>query len=160
MITLRLELAPTGKARPRERGRLPTAYRRWKINAAGQLRALLILARWPRAMDARRDAVRVSVTGYTARPKSAPAWMTTTERAAFRRGWTPPRLSTPDADNMVGAVLDALTDSGQCWRDDTQAILGDVSSTWAAAGESPHLILTLEAVPWPTPTQEPKQRTT
>ena len=112
MISLRLELAPTGKARPRERGRLPTAYRRWKINAAGQLRALLIMAKWPRAMDARRDAVRVTVTGYTARPKSAPAWMTTAERAAFRRGWTPPRLATPDADNMAGAVLDALTRLG------------------------------------------------
>ena len=151
MISLRLELAPTGKARPRERGRLPTKYRRWKVQAAGQLRALLILARWPRAMDARRDAVRVTVTGYTARPKSAPAWMTTAERAAFRRGWTPPRLLTPDADNMVGAVSGCLERLGAMLARRHPSDLGDVSSTWAAAGESPHLILTLEAVPWPTP---------
>ena len=33
----------------------------------------------------------------------------------------------------------------------SQAVLGDVSSTWAAAGENPHLMVTLERLTWAAP---------
>ena len=152
VIAIRLDMRPTGKARPRERGRLPTAYRNWKKAAAVELAAHLQAAGWIYLdRDPHRAGVVVEITGYHRRPKAPPAWMDATERAAFRAGWTPPRLSTPDADNMAGAVLDALSDTGRAWHDDTQAILGRCYSTWAQAGEDPHILITLEPMKWPTP---------
>tara|TARA_R110002167_G_scaffold363715_1_gene584521 strand:+ start:1658 stop:2107 length:450 start_codon:yes stop_codon:yes gene_type:complete len=147
-MILLLTMRPTGKARPRERGRLPTEYRQWKKHAATLLQMQLLQGRWPKATDPHRHAVRVSAVAYHSRPKSPPAWMTKEERAAFRSGWSPARLATPDADNLIGAILDSLTDSQCCWVDDTQAILGSVSSTWAAAGKDPHIVVTLERLDW------------
>jgi len=172
-------MAPKGKARPRavvRRGKggkvragthTSEDYAAWKYEAAARLGRLLSLAGWVKAADPRRDAVRVSVTAYHPRPKTPPDWMSgkeperVAERAAFRAGWSPLRLATPDADNMVGAVLDALSDTKRCWHDDTQAILGAVASRWAAAGEEPHLVIELERVPWelPTPLRNGEMRT-
>jgi Holliday junction resolvase RusA-like endonuclease len=80
--------------------------------------------------------------------------MTTAERAQWRQGWTPPRLATPDVDNMAGAVMDALNDTGLCWVDDAQAEIASVTSTWAAKGEPAHIVVTLERVAWGVPTTQ------
>lgn len=150
-LTFRLAIAPTGKARPRERGRLPTKYRNWKKQAAGLLCAQLILGRWPKATDPHRHLVRVSVHAVHTRRSRPPQWMTAQERAAWRAGWSPPRLATPDTDNMAGAVMDALNDTSLCWVDDAQAEIASVTSTWAAVGEPAHIVVTLERVAWEVP---------
>jgi len=156
-LTFRVAIAPTGKARPRERGRLPTKYRNWKKQATGLLCAQLILGRWPKATDYHRHLVRVSVHAFHTRPQDPPEWMKgksperVAERAAWRAGWTPPRLATPDTDNMAGAVMDALNDTGLCWVDDAQAEIAAVTSTWAAVGEPAHIVVTLERVAWEVP---------
>lgn len=175
-VTLTLQLTPTGKARPRAVQRKgqrkagvhnPVAYTRWKKDAAGQLRALLLMAKWPKATDPNRHLVRVSIHAFHVRPQNPPPWMKgktperVAERAAWREGWTPPRLATPDTDNMAGAVMDALNDTGQCWVDDAQAEIASVTSTWAAKGELAHIAVTLERVAWevPTPLRENEVRT-
>ena len=117
---LRIEIKPTGKARPRERGRLPTAYREWKKTASGLLAAELRRVGWEMSPDdPHRRAVGVRVVGYHPRPARAPRWC---DVVTWKRNKPFLRLSTPDCDNLEGAVWDALSDTGLCWHDDTQAV--------------------------------------
>lgn len=64
-----------------------------------------------------------------------------------RGGWlkgSAPWLHTsrPDADNLLKAVMDALTDV-RVWRDDAQVHGVCVSKRYANHGDSPHAVITL-----------------
>jgi Holliday junction resolvase RusA-like endonuclease len=52
----------------------------------------------------------------------------------------------PDRDNVDKAVLDALKDV--TWRDDCQVCSGPIEKWVAAVGETPHVVLTIEAIGW------------
>lgn len=54
-----------------------------------------------------------------------------------------PHASRPDLDNLVKAVLDAL--SGVLWRDDAQVCCGEGAKVVAAGGEWPHVVVSVRA---------------
>jgi len=145
-----LPMEPYGKARPRCecRGKKPTTrphppYEAWMTEAVQRLR---LAWRGPPAAGP-LGLVAVLVMPRPARrprrtkPRRAvpPELWATGERVRAPR--------TPDTDNAVGAVMDALTKAG--------AILDDAEVTdsierkwWAAAGEEPHIEIEITTMPW------------
>ena len=57
------------------------------------------------------------------------------------RAW---HLTTPDTDNLVKAIKDALT--GICWKDDAIVCRELISKEYAAQGESPGATVMIEVI--------------
>lgn len=136
MTRLTITLTPTGKARPRERGRLPTRYRNWKKAATLLLISELRRVKWEPATDPHNEIVGVRVVAYHKRPRRRPPWMRHDfQKAAWEMGLPTLRAAKPDCDNLEGAVWDALSDTGRVWVDDTQAVSLGCWQRYAAPGE-------------------------
>lgn len=133
---IRLPLAPVGKARPRcvcRHGKaathMPSAYVAWKRQAVAHIRQ-----QWRREQLTR--PVVLSVVIVHARPTRKPR--TTLAPDVWRSGERIPADRSPDIDNAVGAVMDALTDAG-VWLDDRLVVELHASQWWAAKGEHQHI---------------------
>jgi Holliday junction resolvase RusA-like endonuclease len=66
-------------------------------------------------------------------PKSYPAWMHGQRKT-----------TRPDVDNLLKGVLDAMTETGRFWIDDSQVGIRCAYSRWAFDGESPRILITVE----------------
>lgn len=161
-LLITLPIRPFGKARPRAvprgKGRyakvsvmMPDEYVAKKKAATLHLSAALRQAGWRRA-PAHTEVVGVRVIAYHHRPKDPPKWMAGQGRAEHREIWrtgrTLLRLATPDADNLEGAIWDALNDTGQCWHDDSQAVSLGCWSWYAAPGEPARVEVELQRGSW------------
>lgn len=144
-VTISIPIAATGKARPRERGRLPTAYRAWKKTAAALITRALRLEGWEKQPST--VPVGVRVVSYAKRPKARPSALRhVCTPKQWREGFRALRLATPDADNLEGAVWDAINDTGLVWADDAQAVSLGCWEWYAAPGEAPRIEITLAAL--------------
>lgn len=142
-ITISIPIAATGKARPRERGRLPTRYRSWKKTASALIsKALHIEGYTPQFGPT--VPVGVRVVSYAKRPTARPAALRhACTPKQWREGFRALRLATPDADNLEGAVWDAINDTGLVWADDAQAVSLGCWEWYAPPGEAPRIEITL-----------------
>jgi len=89
----------------------------------------------------RYTPVRVTAVLYFPRPRNKPKHI---DSAVWRSGAAFRHVVTPDYDNAVGGVLDALTHSKAAWYDDAQAQGGGVDKWVCGKGERPRCELTLE----------------
>ena len=131
---------PVPFARPRFDGRSGRAYQdrdyaAWRRGAALVLRA----ARGPTIAD---GPVSVRVAAYSPRPARRPDWC---DRAAWATGEATPAVTRCDLDNVAKAVLDACTDAG-LWSDDRQVASIDARQWYAAVGDPPRVVVSVEAV--------------
>ena len=89
--------------------------------------------------------VRVELTFVFPRPKSH---YRTGKNAGVLRDDAPTwHTSKPDRDNLEKAVLDALTQLGGFWRDDSQVCAGSVSKRYGSPCGMLVIIKNLEAKP-------------
>lgn len=129
--TISIPGAPVGKGRPRcscvggrPRLRTPENTRAWEKAAA-----LLMRCSWRESPLA--APCRVEVTAVHPRPASRPRTISATAWRSGERVWRP---STPDADNVLKAVLDALQ-LGGVLEDDRWVVEVEARTVYAARGE-------------------------
>lgn len=126
MTRLHLSSIPP-KARPKARGRIigeraavslytTEAYKAWRALALGELRAV-----WG-DRPPMQGPVEVRALVVIQRPKGA------RPLAGVAREWAP---RTPDLDNAVKGVFDAMTEAG-VWGDDRQAVALTIHRCWGA----------------------------
>lgn len=123
MFSAKINIDPLPAPRPRCacRGKFPsiynpTEYTKWKKQAAE-----LLAADAPSSPIV--SAISLAVDFYVKKPKSTKL--------------TAPK---PDIDNYVKAFLDAMTDSGVWWNDDTQVVAIASAKYWAEEG---HIVFSL-----------------
>lgn len=137
-LSLRIDLAPRGKERPRTaRGRrgvyTPTATLEWERAAEMQLRRQLADAGLTEPME---GALEVAILAVLPRPQSLPR-----VRNAGRR-WAPVK---PDMDNVEKCVWDALVNA-RAMVDDGQIVSSAARKVYAAHGEAAHVEITIAPV--------------
>lgn len=146
MISLYLPIEPIGCPRPRAtiRGKhagvyMPTNYRKWQEEASTLIYRAALAAGMSdfQRVTLSGDGARVSVEAVFPRIKSLPK---KGGRVRFRRF---------DADNVLKACMDALQVAirerfGVVAWDDKSLEIGRVDRWYAAAGEEPHIQVTLE----------------
>jgi len=136
MTAITLAIAPYGKPRPiveRGRARMPTAYNEWRAKVrwlAGRLHG------WEAAKA--HEPVELAADMYCKRPQRKPKHV---PLALWKSGRPYLATKTPDRDNAVGAIMDAL--NGVAWHDDCQVQLGRVYMWVCAEGGQPRCELTL-----------------
>lgn len=126
---------PIGEGRPRA-VRMGNAVRlhaapkssEWRSLAARQMAS-------ERVGEVITEPVCVTLTAIMPRPKSLP------KKAGVARMW---RATKPDIDNIAKAVFDALVTAGIIG-DDRQIVEARMSKPTAALGETPRVIVTVEA---------------
>lgn len=84
----------------------------------------------------------VTVNAYWHRPKSCPKCI---EKSAWATGEAVYRPSTPDADNILKAVLDAGNRS-KVWGDDAQVVIATVSKLYAAEGDEARVVVEIRSM--------------
>ena len=143
MGEIHIPLEPYGKARPRcvcrhgkARTHMPSAYTAWKRAAVTHIRT-----QW-RGEQVTQPVV-LTVTLVHSRPSRKPR--TTITPDVWRSGERIPADRSPDIDNAVGSVMDALTDAG-VWLDDRQAVELHATQWWAAEGEQAGVRVTVAAM--------------
>jgi len=140
-----LPMAPFGKARPRAvafmkkghpqaRIHMPPEYVAWTHEAEWRCRGLL--AGW--SFAAAKEPVELAGELYCKRPQKKPKHV---PLALWKSGRPYLATKTPDRDNAVGAIMDAL--NGVAWHDDCQVQLGRVYMWVCAEGGEPRCELTL-----------------
>lgn len=153
-IRVVLPMAPFGKARPRatctdNRGRIlrnkqgkpiakiymPPEYVAW-VKVA-KMRCIGLLARrW--CLATAKEPVGLECDLFASRPKGKPKHV---PRDLWKSGVRYLATKTPDRDNAVGSIMDAL--NGIAWHDDCQVQLGRVYMWVCAEGGKPRCELTL-----------------
>jgi Holliday junction resolvase RusA-like endonuclease len=131
---------PTGKGRPtfvRATGRAITPQRT-------RLAENRVLLAWQDTHQARIDLgpVALHVEAVLERPNGHYRTNGLLAAAGERSPWP---TKTPDADNLLKLVADAL--NKQAYRDDSQIVHATVIKRWANAGEQEHLRVTLSSMP-------------
>lgn len=126
---------PVGKGRPRAavvaghaRMFTPKQTREWEATAA-----MLMRERW--VHEPAEAPCAVTVTAVARRPQRMQAKRHPDGRTL--------RTSKPDGDNVLKAVLDALTAAGVV-ADDRYISMAQVASVYAARGEEPHVEVWLD----------------
>lgn len=153
VIVLRSPIVP--KSRPkvgRKRGYMPGRYRR--SQAALRLELLGSMKKMGLTRLAPYTLIRVDLVVVLPRPKRRPEWL---PREGWARWASGERVPCPadigDVDNFVGAVMDACNPKpsahwGGLWHDDANVFDAHEVKFYAAEGEPPHAVLTVEVVPW------------
>lgn len=135
-IPFRIEIPGEPVGQPRQRHRIVNANGRQEVQNYTPKR---------HPVTAYKQAVQLqAASGYVGDPLTVPVKL----EAAFvfprpqRLTWKTkpmpraPHRNTPDVDNLLKAIKDALT--GVLWRDDRQVAAVTASKWYAAGGESPH----------------------
>jgi len=124
-ITLQIDGRPT----PQPRHRATRGGRMYLPSSAPirAFKAAVIAAACKRFAKLTTRPVVVEITAYFVRPQSH-----LTGRGELRKGapWHPGR-NLGDVDNLAKGVMDALTDSGVVWLDDSQVVDLRVAKRWA-----------------------------
>ena len=135
-VHVALALKPYGKPRPiveRGRARMPDAYNAWRTQARWHFGRL---PGWDVAKA--HEPVELSADLYCQRPQRRPKHV---DPALWKSGLHYLATKTPDRDNAVGAIMDAL--NGVAWHDDCQVQLGRVYMWVCAEGGQPRCEITL-----------------
>ena len=128
-----------GRPQPKQRPRhgkgftfTPTATKVWETAAAMLLRnaAQGVHIEGP---------CRVEVAAYWQRPKARPSKV---DKATWGTGLACFRTGTPDADNVLKAVMDA-GNQANIWGDDAQVVIAQVVKRYAAKGDRPRVVVTV-----------------
>lgn len=130
---------PVGEGRPRAVRMGPLGVRlhaapksaEWRALAAQQMRS------------ERGDTIPVDVTVSVAIEAVMPRPGSIPKKRGMGRIW---RACKPDIDNIEKAVFDALTTAGVI-TDDRQIVRTTASKPTAAVGETPRVVITVEASP-------------
>lgn len=154
-ITLALTTPIVPKARAKVgkgRGYFPTGYRRsqaaLRLELLGSMKKMGLMPLPPYTL------IRVDLVVVLPRPKRRPGWL---PREAWSLWASGERVPCPadvgDVDNFVGAVMDACNPKpsahwGGLWHDDANVFDSHERKFYAAKGEPPHAVYTVEVVPW------------
>ena len=149
--TYRLPMPPKGKARPRvgKRGtHMPEGYRNWMAAAVPQLRRAWRQAKVWGPLEVRITLVKARPTE---RPRPTPKERAEGKPEIPKHVWATGQrvrcVATPDVDNGIGSVMDAMEKAGIVGND--SGITDDRSSKfWAARGEKAHVEIELLSLPW------------
>lgn len=117
IVSFELPLRPTPKGRPRfaRIGKFVRAYTPAKTERAEQDIITLLATYAPTGGPVERP-INLTIAFYMPIP-GWPAW----KRAAAIAGAIKP-TGRPDLDNLAKLVMDAMTRSGQWWKDDSQVV--------------------------------------
>jgi Holliday junction resolvase RusA-like endonuclease len=133
-FTFFLPITPKPAPRPRFvcRGKFAQAYQdrgymEWKDEAAEKLREI---AKYEDFRDVAGDPVRVDIDVFVRKPR--------TSKLAYPK---------PDKDNYEKGILDALTQSGRYFRDDSQVVAGSTTKVWAEPDKPEGYLIHMEFNP-------------
>jgi len=111
---------PTPRPRVVVRGRFPSVYHPKEYTAWKEQLAETVKAQADLPPEALTGPLKVDVQVFASKPRTSKL-----------------KHPRPDCDNYGKGILDAITDSGRVWADDSQVVDLRIAKHWAAEDEFP-----------------------